>query len=271
MTNVTSIGLREPRNWAKLIAVGALAGVLSGMFGIGGGIVVVPLLTFWLHLHPKVASGTSLLMIVLPSLSGVALYGIDGHVDVLAALLLAAGSVLGAPVGVRILLRLPTWVVQVCFVAFLLVIAVSMLLVVPSRDAVLHLGWGMAAGLVAAGFATGILSGLLGIGGGVIVVPLLVLVFGANDLVAKGSSLLMITATGLSGTISNVRRKNVDIPTALVIGVAAVATTALGVWIAETLPPAAANALFAVFLALIIVRTLVDAWRRRRASSGDAG
>src|SRR5690625_6369501 len=83
----------------------------------------------------------------------------------------------------------------------LLVIA-SLFIVVPARDAVVEVDWVLGAGLVALGLFTGVMSGLLGIGGGVIVVPLLVVLVGASDLVAKGTSLLMVIATGTSGTIA---------------------------------------------------------------------
>ena len=81
------------------------------------------------------------------------------------------------------------------FVAFLAVVIVSLFVVIPSRDAVLELTWVTGIGLVVLGVITGILAGLLGVGGGIIVVPVLVLIFGASDLVAKGTSLLMMIPT----------------------------------------------------------------------------
>ena len=67
---------------------------------------------------------------------------------------------------------------------------------------------------------TGTLAGLLGVGGGIIVVPALMLLFGASDLIAKGTSLLMMIPTAISGTVGNVRRHNVDLFAAALIGVA---------------------------------------------------
>ena len=112
---------------------------------------------------------------------------------------------------------------------------------------------------------TGILAGLLGVGGGIIVVPALMLVFGTSDLVAKGTSLLMMIPTAVSGTIGNVRRGNVDLVAAALIGLAACTTTALGAWIAVQVDPLVANILFALFLTVIAGQMALRAVRGRRA------
>ncbi len=115
---------------------------------------------------------------------------------------------------------------------------------------------------------TGILAGLLGVGGGIIVVPALMLVFGTSDLVAKGTSLLMMIPTAVSGTIGNVRRGNVDLVAAAIIGLAACTTTALGAWIAVQVDPLVANILFALFLTVIAGQMARPG--RSRAASAEA-
>jgi uncharacterized membrane protein YfcA len=119
-------------------------------------------------------------------------------------------------------------------------------------------------GLATLGVITGILAGLIGIGGGVIVVPFLMLVFGTSDLEAKGTSLLMMIPTAISGTIGNLRHKNVDLSAAAVIGVAACTTTALGAWLATRVDPFTGNVLFAAFLVLVAVQLKVKAIRTPR-------
>ena len=96
--------------------------------------------------------------------------------------------------------------------------------------------------------STGTVAGLIGVGGGIVVVPALMLLFGTSDLIAKGTSLLMMIPTAISGTIGNLRRGNVDLPAAALIGVAACTTTALGAWIATLVDPFWGNVLFAIFL-----------------------
>ncbi|RRJ87837.1 sulfite exporter TauE/SafE family protein [Gulosibacter macacae] len=252
------------RNWFALIAIGLAVGLASGLFGIGGGLLIVPALVYLLKYEQRLASGTSLLAIVAPSIAGVISYALAGYVDALLAAILAAGSMLGAPIGTWLLARLSKRALQWSFIGFLVVVIVMLFIVVPNRDSVVHITWvsGPLLGLV--GLFAGMLAGLLGVGGGVVVVPALVLLFGASDLVAKGTSLLMIIATGFAGTISNLRRGNVDLLAAAIIGVSAALLTPLGAWIAQALDPFAANVAFAVFLVFVIVRMAVDAWPRRR-------
>jgi hypothetical protein len=255
---VTALIIPEKRNWFGLILLGLAVGIASGLFGIGGGIIIVPALVYLFGYYTRVASGTSLLAVVLPAVVGVITYSTQGNLNLLMAGLLAAGAIIGAPIGSWLLSVLSHRFVQWGFIVFLIIVIASLFVVIPSRDAVIEIDWLLGVGLVALGVFTGVMSGLLGIGGGVIIVPLLVVVFGVSDLVAKGTSMLVMIATGLSGTVANLRRRNVDPPASLTIGVAAAVATPLGVWAAHALPPAIANAVFAVFLAVIMVRMLVD-------------
>lgn len=250
------------RNWFGLVLLGLAVGVSSGLFGIGGGIIILPALVYLLGFWTRIAVGTSLLAVILPAIAGVVSYALEGHVNLLMAVLLAAGSILGAPVGSWLLSILPQRSVKWGFILFMVLVIVSLFLVVPARDSVVDIDMVVGLGLVGLGLFTGLMSGLLGIGGGVIVVPLLVVLFGESDLVAKGTSLLMVIATGMSGTVSNMLRKNVDAPAALAIGGVAALVTPLGVWAAHALPPFIANIVFAGFLGLVIVRMLIDVLAR---------
>jgi len=256
---------RNARFILSCLGVGLAAGLLSGLFGVGGGTVIVPLLVLLLHFDQRLAAGTSLAAIVPTATVGVISYAVNGSVAWIPALILAAAAVVGAQVGARLLARLPQNVLRWGFVGFLVVVIVSLFLVVPSRDAELTLTWLTGTGLVVLGFITGILAGLLGVGGGVVVVPALMLLFGTSDLIAKGTSLLMMIPTALSGTIANVRRGNVDLLAAALVGVTACTTTALGAWIATLLDPFTANVLFAVFLTFIAVQMALRALRPRRS------
>lgn len=264
---MNSPALAPRRNWFGLVLTGLAVGLASGLFGVGGGIIILPVLVYLLGFDTKIAAGTSLLAIVVPSIVGVTSYALNGNVDVLLAVLLAAGSIVGAPIGAWLLSKLPKRAVQWTFIAFIVIVIVSLFLVIPSRDAVVHIDLLTGALLVVLGLFTGITAGLLGIGGGVIVVPMMVVLFGASDLVAKGSSLLMIIATGLSGTVANLRRKNVDPLAAVAIGAAAAVVTPLGVWLAGAMSPRVANMVFAGFLVLVIIRMVVDAWPRKSKES----
>jgi uncharacterized membrane protein YfcA len=110
----------------KLIAIGLGGGLLSGLLGVGGGIVMVPLLVLWAGFAQRDAHATSLGAIIPISIAGIATYGVAGEVRYGTALALAAGSVLGAPIGARLLSRMDERMLKIVFGVFL--IAVSVLL-----------------------------------------------------------------------------------------------------------------------------------------------
>jgi uncharacterized membrane protein YfcA len=245
--------------WGWLIAIGALSGFLSGLFGVGGGIVIVPLLVLLIGFDQKLAAGTSLAAIVPTSLVGVISYASTGNISWVSGGLLAIGAVAGAQLGTLLLHRLPQRAIRWAFILFMVVVIVSLFVVVPSRGETVDYTPLSIAGLIAVGVVVGILAGILGIGGGVIVVPVLILVFGASDLVAKGTSLLMMVPTAISGTLGNARRSNVNLRAAAVIGLAACVTVTLGALVAGMVSPLAGNILFAAFLSVVIAQLVLKA------------
>jgi len=255
---------RGPRAYAAFVGIGLLAGLLSGLFGVGGGTVIVPLLVLFLHFNQRLGAGTSLAAIVPTATVGVVSYAIHGSVAWVPALILAAGSVVGAQIGTRLLPKISQTTLRWFFVGFLVIVIVSLFLVVPSREAAFDLQLLNGLALVAVGVVTGILAGLIGVGGGVIVVPVLMLAFGTSDLIAKGTSLLMMIPTAISGTIGNIRNRNVDLVAATVVGVSACTTTALGAWLATLIDPFAGNMLFAAYLVVIAVQMAMKAIRGRK-------
>lgn len=262
----TSTSQRSPRFILACIGTGLAAGLLSGLFGVGGGTVIVPLLVLFLGFDQRLAAGTSLAAIVPTATVGVISYAIHGSVAWIPALILAVGAVGGAQIGTWLLARISQNALRWAFIGFLGVVIVTLFIVVPSREATLELTWLSGAGLLALGVVTGIMAGLLGVGGGIIVVPALMFLFGTSDLVAKGTSLLMMIPTAISGTFGNVRRKNVNLLAAVLVGGGAITTTALGAWIATLLDPLTANILFAVFLTFIAIQMAMKAIRAGRKS-----
>jgi uncharacterized membrane protein YfcA len=110
----------------ELLAIGALGGALSGLLGVGGGIVMVPLLVLWARYGQRDAHAASLGAIIPISVAGIATYGIAGQVKVGPAIALAVGSILGARMGAGLLARLDERLLKSLFGAFLLGVAVLM-------------------------------------------------------------------------------------------------------------------------------------------------
>ncbi len=114
--------------YAKAAVVGALAGTVAGLFGVGGGIIVVPGLVLWLGVSQRMASGTSIATIVASSGAALIAFGTSGNVDWQAAALVFAGAAAGAVVGARIAIRLPERTLTAAFAVVLFVAGVRMLL-----------------------------------------------------------------------------------------------------------------------------------------------
>jgi len=247
-----------------LIAIGLAAGLLSGLFGIGGGTIIVPALALWLGMPQKLAAGTSVAAILPTAVVGAISYAVQGNVDWVAALCLAIGIVIGAQLGTYLLARLPVSAIQWAFMAFLVIVIVSLWLVVPQREDQISITWLTGALLVLTGFVTGVLSGVLGVGGGIIVVPVLMFFFGSNDLVAKGSSLVMMIPGSISGTLGNLRRGNVDVRAAVAVGLAACVAVPFSSVLATLLDPFVANVLFSLYIAFITFQMLVRKLRSGR-------
>ena len=114
------------RRTGLVLLTGAGAGFLSGLFGVGGGLVIVPALMTVLGISQRRAAATSLAAIVLTAAVGSVSYGARGEVSLLAAGLLVVGALVGAQAGVLALRRLPEWTLPWIFIGFAVLVVVSM-------------------------------------------------------------------------------------------------------------------------------------------------
>lgn len=253
-----------PRHWAVLASIGLFGGLLSGLFGIGGGIVMVPLLVIFARFNQRQAAATSLAAIVPTAVIGSITYLINGEIDIAAGAFIAIGAISGALIGSALLRRLSLSWLRWMFIVLIILVAARLLLVTPERGDSLDLSVGVALGYIALGLVMGIASGLFGIGGGIIAVPALVAIFGISDLIAKGTSLLVMIPTSVVGTISHSRARAVDVRAGLVLGIAATAASIPGAILALSLPPRLSAVLFAALLLVVAAQLISAAVRARR-------
>ena len=256
---------RSMRRVLTLILIGAIGGLLSGAFGVGGGIIMVPLLITVAGFDQRRAAATSLVAIIPAALVGSIGYASAGQLDLTAAVLIAVGGVVGSLIGAGLLRVLPLRWLRWLFIALLVVITVRLFFELPSRDGVIIWNPLTIAGLIALGLVMGVASGLFGIGGGVIVVPVLVALFGAGDLIAKGTSLVAILPGAVIGTIANARAGLVDVIDGSITGIAAAGASFGGVAIASALSARLATILFSVLLLVATVQLVIRAIRAERS------
>lgn len=115
----------------RLLLIGAVGGAFSALFGVGGGVVMVPLLIMLCGYGSRAATATSLAAIAVIAACGVATYGVLGNVDWVAAALVGIPALVGVTMGVRVRARISAVVISRAF-AVLLVVAAVLLLVDPS-------------------------------------------------------------------------------------------------------------------------------------------
>ena len=253
-------GERARPSWV-LPGVGVAAGFIAGLFGVGGGIFIAPGLMLLGGFHQRVAHGTSLATSALFAAAGVVAYALNDALDVVAAALIFAGSGLGVVAGVELLNRVRIRTLQVAFVLLLAVTAGRMLAGTAEATGELSLTVAAAFGLVGCGVLVGLVAGLMGVGGGVIVVPALVLLFELGDVTAKGTSLLVVLPTAVVGTLRNLRNDNVDLRGALVIGAGGMLSAFGGGMLAGVIPSSVSSVLFAGLLIVIALRMIRDMLR----------
>lgn len=246
-----------------LLAIGAIGGLFSGLFGVGGGFIMVPLMMAWLRFDQRRASATSLLAIIPPALLSAALYGSRGQIDLIAAAIIAAGAIAGTPLGALLLRRISLVWLKWLFIAGLAATALRLVIVVPERGGVLDYELVTVIGLIALGVLMGLLAGLLGVGGGIVAVPVLIAIFGVGDLLAKGTSLLAMIPGAVAGTVPNLRAGLVQWRQSATIGGAAAAMSLVGVWLAFLIPPQVSAWLFAALLLGVIVQMALRPARPR--------
>ena len=257
---------------AIFLALGAMAGLLAGLFGVGGGLIIVPVLAgvFAAHgMHADIimhlAVGTSLASIWLTSLMSIRAHHRRGAVSWPLVRGLALGIVAGAFAGALIADRLPTSALQRIFGVFELFVAVQMLLVGRYQA---HFELPRAAGLMLAGAVIGVVSAIIGIGGGTLTVPFLVWSrVPMRQAVATSAAcgLPIAVAGGLGFMLTGWNDAQLPAwstgyvywPAWLGIVVASSLTAGLGAHLAHALPVARLRQLFALMLAGMGVKMLI--------------
>jgi uncharacterized protein len=251
------------------VTIGGLAGIGGGLVGVGGGFLMVPLQVLWAGTSQRVATGTSLAAIVPIATAGAVVYAFGRgtpQLDYRSALLMMLGSSVGAALGANLSRLASERGLRMLF-AVLLVLAAGK----EAHDAVAGSATTLSSGgpgdlgpvgyalITLCGVGIGTLSGLVGVGGGVLIVPTLVFAFGIGQRIAQGTSLLATLPTALFGALVHYRNGNVDLPSARQMALGGVPGVLVGAVLALWLPERVLAGMFGFLLAVLAVRL----WPRR--------
>ncbi len=251
-----------------LLALGGLAGVLAGMFGVGGGFLLTPLLIF-VGVPPAVAVASQANQVIATSVTGLLNQWQRGNVDVRMGLVLLLGGLVGSTAGVQLFVVLKRFgqvdfVIHIGYV--LLLFSIGSMMVVESWRAwqrrranvsarrklhqhflvhrlplklrfyksKLYISALLPAGM---GFAVGVLSAILGIGGGFVLVPAMIYLLGMPTIVVIGTSLFQILFVAINVTfLQAVQNQTVDVVLALILILGGAIGAPVGSRIAANLP-----------------------------------
>lgn len=229
--------------------IGFIAGIFGGLVGLGGGVVMIPLMVGILKMGQHKAHGTSLVALVFTGISGAITYAVKGSVDFIGSALLAATAIFTARAGAHFAHALPEWKLKRAFGGFLVVVSLLLL----SKPYLAHAGAPVSGStkivtLLLTGIFSGFLSGMMGVGGGTIMVPAMVLLSGFSQHTAQGTSLLSMVPAGGVGAFTHWKLGNVksDLLTGLIPGI--LIGTYLGGSLAHILSEGTLRVVFAAVL-----------------------
>lgn len=241
------------------LAVGLVIGLLLGMLGGGGSILAVPALVYLLDQDLSSAVPTSLLVVGLASLAGMAEHARAGDVRWRTGVGFAAPGVATSFAGAWLNSRLPEDALLLAFAALMVAVAARMLVAQDRGAGSRRLeGGARRAGAVGAGAGVGFLTGLLGVGGGFLVVPALALVLGLPMAVAVGTSLLVVVVNSGAGFVANVGGAAIDVGLAATFVAGALVAAVPGARLASRVDEDRLRRLFAALIVVVAVAIVVQ-------------
>jgi uncharacterized membrane protein YfcA len=245
-------------NFPILLVIGLVAGVLSGLFGIGGGLLIVPALTLFMAFSAKTAVATSLAALLLPvGIFAVLEYHRKGLLDLRASMLIALGLFTTTLVGAQITLALPETLFKQAYGVFVIIMGLRFLGIFarnanPAATAAPSSEPLSAWKLLALGLIAGVLSGMFGIGGGIVIVPALMAIFGVEQKRAVGTSLgALLLPVGLPGVLGYYAAGELNLGAAVPVAIGLAIGALGGARIAIGLDPKTMRRLYGIFLLLV--------------------
>jgi uncharacterized membrane protein YfcA len=235
------------RDQSKGLLIGLSGGFFGGLAGLGGGLIMIPLMSWIVRLTQHQAHGTSLAAIVFTSLIGSMMYFYHGSVDWTAALILAAAAMLTARFGALYAHSLPEKTLKKAFGWFIIVI--SLLLV--SKGTLLKLSFQIGPSLyhiilIITGIFTGFLAGMMGVGGGSVMIPSLAIFIAMPQHLAQGTSLLAMLPGSAVGAFTHYRLGNIVKKIAVGLMIGAAIGGYLGASLAHIMPEMYLRVIFSI-------------------------
>jgi uncharacterized protein len=233
----------------KGLATGVIAGFICGLFGMGGGSLIVPAIVHVFSMPMKQAIGTSLFVIVFSAISALINYMRSKQIKTKLALFIVPSGMVGAQAGALLTSRLPEAAVKYIFIILVTLLGTKMLLQPEDKAACEKTDYNKVSAILI-GLSAGFVSGLCGVGGAVMIVPLLYIFLKVPMHACIGTSLIAIFFNSLSGSTGYIIRGYVDFRIGTLLAVSSMIAAPLGAKLSINTPRERLRRMFAVILIL---------------------
>jgi len=246
-------------DWWLLPVFGFLIGIIASMTGVGGGIFIVPILTFFYAFIMSSATGTSLTSIIFTAIASTLNYAKQKRIYLKTGATLIITTAPGAYLGAWLATIMEERMLGLVFGAFLILVAIRMIISalrtkaqkqaqsVRTDTELLHSGKTI---IIGAGlsFFGGVASGLLGIGGGTLVVPILIVAMGMPIHYATATSMFTMIFTSISGVARYVQSDLINFPVALLLAAGTVVGAQVGAYTSKKISGRNLGLIFGIML-----------------------
>jgi len=250
----------EPHDMLLVLPLSILIGVSLGMLGGGGSILTVPILTYVAGMSTKAAIASSLLVVGITSATAAISHARAGRIRWRTGLVFGAAGMVGAFAGGRVAAYIPGRVLMIAFGVMMAATAIAMIRK-PRTLQVPVVGELPIGKVILEGIVVGIVTGIVGAGGGFLVVPALVLLGGLGMQTAVGTSLIVISMKSFAGLAGHLGHVDLDWPMTLAVTAAAVIGSIAGGHLVGRIPPTALRRGFGYFIiamaALVLLKELL--------------
>ena len=242
-----------------IFLISFLAGMLGSLLGIGGGVLIAPGLIIFAHLPVRTAVGTSLLGVTATSVTAAGIYIKRKMTDLKLALIMETTTIPGAALSAFLAARVPSRSISAILGFVLLYVAINMLKKSPAAsDESTPENRKNIIPAVLASFSAGFLSGLVGIGGGVLKTPILHFIVGLPFKEAAATSVFMVGLTSSTGAVHYMARGDMNYAVAAVVILGVIGGAYAGTRIIKRAAPPHLKKIFSLVLVLMAIKLFLE-------------
>ena len=255
-------------DWWLLIVFGFFIGILASMTGVGGGVFIVPILTIFYAVVVNSATGTSLTTIIFTAIASTLNYARQKRIYYKTGLILVTTTAPGAYIGAWLATIMEEHLLGLVFGVFLILVATRTIISeirkktqnkgqpVKTDTELIHSGKTIAIG-VGLGFFGGVASGLLGIGGGTLIVPIMAIALGMPIHYATATSMFTMIFTSISAVTKYYQSNLINFPVALTLAAGSIVGAQVGAYTSKKLSGRNLTLIFGIILIIAGINMII--------------